>query len=174
MAASALVLNASYEPLCVVPIRRAAVLVITDKAVPVRIGDGLLRSESLAIRVPSVVRLTRYVKVPYRGPVSLTRRAIFARDASRCVYCGAAATTIDHVLPRSRGGRHAWDNVVAACTRCNHVKADHTLAELGWRLSQPPRPPAGAAMRVLGHRTPEPAWLDWFALPAPGFASAVS
>jgi 5-methylcytosine-specific restriction endonuclease McrA len=163
MPVSSLVLNATYEPLCVVPIRRAAVLVLTDKAVPVEEGDGLLRSERLNMHVPTIVRLTRYVKVPYRGPVALTRRAIFARDAGQCVYCGGTASTVDHVLPRSRGGRHVWDNVVAACDKCNHVKADRTLAELGWRLHRSPKAPAGSWWRVLGHRTPDPTWLDWFA-----------
>lgn len=165
MPASTLVLNATYEPLCVVPIRRAAVLVLTAKAVPIEEGGGFMRSERLRIGIPTIVRLTRYVKVPYRGPIALTRRAIFARDSSRCAYCGGTASTIDHVLPRSRGGRHSWDNVVAACSRCNHVKADRTLAELGWRLRKPPSAPAGVHWRVLGHRTPEPAWLGWFGLP---------
>jgi 5-methylcytosine-specific restriction endonuclease McrA len=161
----ALVLNATYEPLCVVPVRRAAVLVLTDKAVPVSEGDGLLRSSTTLLVLPSVVRLTRYVRVPFRPHVTLTRRAVFARDGGRCVYCGNAATTIDHVLPRSRGGRHVWDNVVAACGRCNHVKADRTLVELGWRLRRQPIAPTGVAWRVLGHRTPDPRWLDYLDLP---------
>lgn len=163
---AALVLNATYEPLCVVPVRRAAVLVLTAKAVPVSEGDGLLRSSTTLVVLPSVVRLTRYVRVPFRPHVTLTRRAVFARDAGRCVYCGVAATTIDHVVPRSRGGRHVWDNVVAACGRCNHVKADRTLIELGWRLRRPPAAPSGIAWRVLGHRTPDPRWLDYLDLPA--------
>jgi 5-methylcytosine-specific restriction endonuclease McrA len=160
----ALVLNATYEPLCVVPVRRAAVLVLTDKAVPVSEGDGLLRSSTTLVILPSVVRLTRYVRVPFRPHVTLTRRAVFARDGGRCVYCGISASTIDHVLPRSRGGRHVWDNVVAACNRCNHVKADRTLTELGWRLRRLPAAPTGVAWRVLGHRTPDPRWLDYLDL----------
>jgi 5-methylcytosine-specific restriction endonuclease McrA len=150
----ALVLNATFEPLCVVPVRRAAVLVLTEKAVPVSEGDGLLHSASTVLVMPSVVRLTRFVRVPFRAHVTLTRRAVFARDGGRCVYCGSTASTIDHVLPRSRGGRHVWENVVAACNRCNHRKADRTLGELGWRLRHPP-----------GHRTPDPRWLDWLGLP---------
>jgi 5-methylcytosine-specific restriction endonuclease McrA len=163
--AVALVLNATYEPLCVVPMRRAAVLVLTEKAVPVSDGDGLLRSASTVLIAPSVVRLTRFVRVPFRGQVSLTRRAVFARDGGRCVYCAAAATTIDHVVPRSRGGRHVWENVVAACTRCNHLKADRSLADMGWRLRRMPQAPSGLAWRVLGHRTPDPRWSDWLGLP---------
>jgi 5-methylcytosine-specific restriction endonuclease McrA len=110
------------------------------------------------VRVPSVLRLTRYVRVPYRAQVPLTRRAVFARDGGRCVYCGATATSLDHVVPRSRGGAHTWDNVVASCARCNHTKADRALGDLGWRIGTPPRAPSGTAWRVLGFRTPDPRW----------------
>jgi 5-methylcytosine-specific restriction endonuclease McrA len=96
----------------------------------------------------------------------MSRRAIFARDGWRCAYCHGSAETIDHVLPRSRGGRHAWDNVVAACARCNHTKGDKTPAELGWRLRVIPMAPKGLAWRVLGHRAPDPRWADWLDLPA--------
>ena len=82
----------------------------------------------------------------------LTRKAVFARDGGRCVYCGAAATSLDHVVPKSRGGSHTWDNVVSACSRCNHVKADRGIAELGWRLRRQPVAPTGAAWRVVGAR----------------------
>ena len=127
----ALVLNATYEPLCVVSVRRAAILVLSAKAVCVADGDGILHSARDALPVPSVVRLTRFVRVPYRTHVGLSRRAIFARDGWRCAYCRGPAETIDHVFPRSRGGRHAWENVVAACARCNHTKGDKTPAEMG-------------------------------------------
>lgn len=129
-----LVLNASYEPLGVVPLRRALVLVLENKAVSLEESGAYLHSATRVVPAPSVVRLKRFVRVPYRGPVPLTRRALFARDGGRCMYCGAVATSVDHVIPRSRGGQHAWDNVVAACRRCNHVKADRHLLELGWRL----------------------------------------
>ena len=76
-------------------------------------------------------------------------------------FRGAAAETIDHVLPRSRGGAHQWDNVVAACARCNHTKGDKTPAELGWRLHVVPAAPKGIAWRVLGHRAPDPRWAEW-------------
>src|SRR4051795_7689536 len=100
--ANALVLNASYEPLCVVASRRAVVLVLTGKAVAVESAATEFHSERLAVKVPIVVRLTKYVRVPYRATVPLTRRALFARDGGRCVYCRAPATSIDHVHPRSR------------------------------------------------------------------------
>jgi 5-methylcytosine-specific restriction endonuclease McrA len=159
----ALVLNASYEPLCVVPQRRAIVLLLAHKAVVVEPGDEVFHSERQALIAPAVVRLTRFVKVPYRGAVPLTRRGVFARDGGRCVYCGAPATSLDHVVPRSRGGAHAWDNVVSACRRCNHVKADRVIAELGWRLRRAPRAPTGAMWRILGSGRLDPRWRPWLA-----------
>ena len=158
---SALVLNATYEPLCVVSGRRAAVLVLTAKAVPVAAGDDVLHSARTAIPVPAVVRLARFVRVPYRATVPLTRKAVFARDGGRCVYCSAPATSLDHVVPRSRGGEHAWENVVSACGRCNHVKADRGIAELGWRLRTKPRAPSGSAWRVVGARRMDPRWVPY-------------
>lgn len=166
MGGSALVLNQTYEPLCVVSVRRATILILSAKAVCVTDGDGILHSARESLPLPSVVRLTRFVRVPYRSGIGLSRRAIFARDGGRCAYCTAPAETIDHVTPRSRGGRHAWENVVAACARCNHKKGDRSLAELGWRLHATPAQPKGQAWRVLGHRTPDPRWADWLRLPS--------
>ncbi|MDQ1742630.1 MAG: hypothetical protein QOE23_969 [Pseudonocardiales bacterium] len=136
----ALVLNATYEPLCVVPLRRA-----------------VLHSARLVIEAPTVVRLSRFVRVPYRSRVPLTRRAVMHRDGLRCAYCQRRADTIDHVVPRSRGGKHEWVNVVAACATCNHRKADRLLAELGWSLPFTPREPAGYAGFTVGY-VREPAW----------------
>lgn len=156
-----LVLNATYEPLGVVPIRRAVVLVLTEKAITVEQTGATVRSVTCCLEVPSVIRLVRYVRVPHRAHVPLTRRAIFARDHGRCAYCGAHATSVDHVVPRSRGGGHVWDNVVAACARCNRVKADRSVAELGWRLRSTPRQPSGSAWHILGTSGAEPSWLDY-------------
>ncbi|MFC8719186.1 HNH endonuclease [Kitasatospora sp. NPDC057198] len=153
-----LVLNASYEPLGVVSMRRALILVLNHKAIALEDAGTTLHSATGAVRAPSVVKLTRFVRVPYRGPVPLTRRALFARDHGRCVYCGAAATSVDHVIPRSRGGQHRWDNVVAACRRCNHTKADRHLADLGWRMKRPPAAPSGLAWRVIGTGIKDPRW----------------
>lgn len=172
-AAATLLLNATYEPLCVVSSRRAIVLVLTAKAEPVDVSDALVHAEMISLPVPVVVRLTRFVRVPYPSSVPLTRRAVFTRDGSTCVYCGASATSIDHVVPRSRGGTHTWDNVVAACRRCNHTKADRSLAELGWTLPQPPRAPSGASWRLLGHRAVDPRWRTWLGMPDP-LADSVS
>ena len=136
-----LVLNASYEPLSVVTTRRAVVLVLKDKAVIVTARGESWRSERTEVEVPSVVRLTSYVKVPMHRVVPVTRRAVFGRDGNRCQYCEAPAESIDHVLPRSRGGQHTWDNVVACCRRCNVHKGDRLPSEAGLRLRRQPRPP---------------------------------
>ena len=115
-----------------------------------------MHSERLAVPVPTVVRLARFVRVPYRREVPLTRRAVLDRDAHTCVYCGGRADTIDHVRPRSRGGAHIWTNVVAACARCNHRKGDRLLSELGWHLPAPPVAAAGdrGGRDGLGHARP--------------------
>ena len=159
----ALVLNATYEPLCVVSQRRAVVLVLTDKAVPVEDSGATLHSARVDVEAPSVVRLTRFVRVPYRASVPLTRKGVLARDGHRCAYCAAPATSLDHVVPKSRGGPHTWENVVAACGRCNHVKADRAVSELGWRLRSVPRAPTGAAWRILGSRRADPVWTRYLA-----------
>lgn len=160
---STLVLNATYEPLGAVPMTRAVVLVIAERAIVVEEGEGVLHSEHLAIALPSVVRLTRFVRVPYRRVVPLTRRGVFLRDGDQCAYCDARAETVDHVVPRSRGGRHEWDNVVAACRPCNHRKADRLLRELGWTLPFSPRPPSGSSAVMFGPERRDPAWARYLA-----------
>ncbi|MFI2753247.1 HNH endonuclease [Cellulomonas sp. P22] len=153
-----LLLNASLEPLCVVSLRRAVSLVMSGKATILESDGRMLRSERSALPAPIVLVLTRYVHVPTRRTLPPTRRTVLQRDAFRCAYCGAAADTVDHVHPRSRGGRHEWGNVVAACVRCNHRKADRLLTELGWELAYVPRAPRGAAAIVRGAGVDEPAW----------------
>ncbi|HEX6444816.1 MAG TPA: HNH endonuclease [Streptosporangiales bacterium] len=156
--AHALVLNATYEPLCVVPLRRAVILVLAEKATVLETGAATLHSEHLDLPAPTVVILSRYVRVPYRRGVPLSRRAVLQRDGHRCVYCTSRAETIDHVVPRSRGGKHIWTNVVAACRKCNHKKADKLLAELGWTLPMTPRPPAGTVALLVGYARRDPSW----------------
>jgi 5-methylcytosine-specific restriction endonuclease McrA len=161
--AHALVLNATYEPLCVVSARRALILVLNGKASCVEDSGAVLHSANATVPLPAVVRLNRYVRVPYRSGIPLTRRAIFARDGGRCVYCGATATSVDHVVPRSRGGQHVWENVVAACRRCNHVKSDRHISELGWVPRPSPRQPTGPVWRILGTGRHDPRWLPYLA-----------
>ena len=136
-----LVLNATYEPLGVVPARRAVVLVLADKAEVIHHNGEVFHSERLEIEVPSVIRLRYFVRVPYQRRAPLSRRAIFLRDGGRCQYCGKRAESIDHVVPRSRGGQHTWENVVAACSRCNSAKRDHLLGDTHLRLRRLPEAP---------------------------------
>ncbi len=137
-----LVLNATFEPLAVVSARRAVCLVLDQKVEMLHATDQAFRSERRSVAVPSVVRLSRYVNAPRARRRSPNRRAVFVRDRDSCQYCGARAETMDHVLPRSRGGLHTWDNVVAACRRCNAKKRDRLPAESGMRLSRRPAPPS--------------------------------
>ena len=152
----ALVLNASDAPLAVVSARRAVVLVLKEKAEVVASNGLIFRSERLELEAPSVVRLRRFVKVPFRARAPITRRAIFARDLWSCQYCAAPAENLDHVIPRSRGGEHVWENVVAACRRCNARKGNHLLTEAGMRLARLPFAPADGFRLSLGN--PESEW----------------
>ena len=123
------------------PVRRALVLALKGKAEVLHTNGHMFRSETIEMAAPSVVRLNYFVKVPYRARASLSRRAVLVRDNFRCQYCGRAAENVDHVIPRSRGGRHTWDNVVAACRPCNSRKENRSPAEVGLRLRQTPKPP---------------------------------
>lgn len=159
-----LVLNASFEPLSTVSLRRAVVLVMQDKAVVEQAHPGLrIRSTGLEVPVPQVVRLRRYVRVPFRQRAPWSRRGVLVRDRHRCAYCGRRAATVDHVVPRSQGGGDTWLNTVAACAADNHRKANRTPAEAGMRLlSQPFEPtPADTLLLALGLRDGDrlPEWL---------------
>lgn len=154
----ALVLNASHEPLCVVSTRRALLLLLDGKAVMLSAGKGQFRSEHMSLPEPSVVKLAHYVKVPYRARIALNRRAVFARDGHRCQYCGATAENIDHVIPRSRGGTHTWDNVVAACRTCNTRKEDRFLHETNLHLRRPPVLPRDRLFVLVATGGSRPDW----------------
>ena len=156
--AKALVLNATYEPLCVVSVRRAVVLVLKEKAEVLHATDQALHSERAIFQVPSVIRLTYFVKVPFRARAALNRRAVFARDGHRCQYCGAHAENIDHVVPRSRGGEHIWENVVAACRPCNTKKEDRLLHEVGLALRRQPAAPKELTWIIVAVGTVHPHW----------------
>ncbi|WP_269854552.1 HNH endonuclease [Streptomyces sp. RPT161] len=163
-----LVLNASFEPLSTVSLRRAVVLVMQGKAVVEQAHPGLrIRAAEVDVPVPRVIRLCRYVRVPFRQRAPWSRRGVLVRDRHRCAYCGRRATTVDHVVPRSHGGRDTWLNTVAACAADNHRKADRTPEQAGMRLlAQPFEPtPADALLLALGLRgdTDLP---EWLAVPA--------
>ncbi|AZG43964.1 HNH endonuclease [Gordonia insulae] len=159
-----LLLNATYEPLTAISLRRAIVLVLRERADVVHADDAGLavHSADIAVPVPSVIRLRSYVKVPYRAVIPMTRAALMHRDRFRCGYCAAKATTIDHIVPRSRGGAHSWENCVACCASCNHRKADHLLSELGWALRVTPGAPKGRHWRLLATvKEIDPAWTQY-------------
>jgi 5-methylcytosine-specific restriction endonuclease McrA len=157
-----LLLNASREPLCVVTLHRAISLVLAGKAVVLE-SDRVLRSPTTSLPAPQVLCLTRYVHVPHRGVVQPTRRTVLLRDDHRCGYCLGVADTVDHIHPRSRGGVHDWSNVVAACSRCNHHKADRLLSEIGWNLLVTPVIPHGVAAFLVAAARPHPSWRAYLA-----------
>ena len=142
MTGRVLVLNASYEPLNVCTERRAVVMIFKGVARMEEHNGHMLHSARLSIHAPSVIRLTEYKHVPFERR-SLSRKNILLRDHSTCQYCGnqlpPAELTLDHVLPRSRGGDSTWDNLVACCKRCNYRKGSRTPEEAGMHLTRHPR-----------------------------------
>lgn len=159
---SVLVLNASYEPLNVVSVRRAVILLLKDKAELVEAVEAVLRAERLALPTPSVIRLVTYVRVPHRLRVPVSRRGVLARDRFTCQYCGTSPgrslLTIDHVVPRSRGGPKRWENLVAACARCNRRKGGRLPDEAGMRLLSKPQSPRFVALAFVGESTGPDVW----------------
>lgn len=136
-----LVLNASYEPINVCSMRRAIVLILKGAARVEEPSSRLLHSPSVHLMAPSVIRLLDYIHIPYERK-SLSRKNILLRDHNTCQYCGKASSpqelTLDHVLPRSRGGSSGWDNLVACCRPCNNRKGDRTPEEARMRLLKRP------------------------------------
>ena len=164
-----LVLNASYEPLNVTSVRRAHVLVYKGKAEVIEELDRPLHAASDTFPWPHVIRLVSYVRVPRAVKRKISRRALFARDGWRCAYCGTSGgrLTLDHVVPRSRGGESSWENVVTSCASCNHKKGDRLLEETHMNLARPPRAPSPVLFISLAlHRVPE-AWVRYL----PGVAA---
>jgi len=162
-----LVLNAGYEPLAIVSFRRALVLVMNKKASVVEcVDDDPVWAASGCFDRPAVIVLSRYVRMPRSRYAPVTRRGVLRRDGNRCGYCGKSASTIDHVLPRSRGGKNSWENLVACCLRCNNVKSDRTPQEMGWELRLTPAPPRGTAWTVRGSERGDPSWEPYLAIAA--------
>jgi 5-methylcytosine-specific restriction endonuclease McrA len=156
-----LVLNASYEPLNVCTVRRALVLILKEKAEILEHGDGVLRSETMRVDRPEVIRLISFVRVPrdiHRRRI--TRKAVLARDGWTCQYCGSnrPSLTVDHVIPRSRGGESVWENIVASCAPCNRKKGNRLPREVSMHPRKHPRPPGPTVfIRIAAPRTPA-AW----------------
>jgi 5-methylcytosine-specific restriction endonuclease McrA len=164
----ALVLNADFRPLSYFPLsiwswQDAVKAVFLDRVSVLNEYEAEVHSPTLTMRLPSVIALKEYI--PSARRPAFTRFNVFLRDHFACQYCGdhrpTHDLTFDHVIPRSRGGQHVWDNVVAACRRCNHVKADRHVAELGWRLRHQPGPPSGLAWRIIGTGHRDPRWLPY-------------
>ena len=159
-----LVLNAGYEPLAVVSFKRALVLVLNGKATVIAADEEhpVFGSTGRWDR-PSVILLTRYVRLPNARHIPVTRRGVLRRDDFRCCYCSKSASTIDHVVPRSRGGADSWENLVACCLACNNAKGDRTPQEMGWSMRVAPRAPRGTAWLVRGVERPQPDWREFLA-----------
>ena len=167
-------LNASYEPLNVTTVRRAHVLVFKGKAEVIEELDRPLCSATGRFQWPHVIRLVHYVRVPRAIQRKISRRALFARDGWRCVYCGTASgrLTLDHVIPRSRGGDSVWENVVTSCAPCNLKKGNRLLHEIEMVLHTKPRVPQPVLyIRLATPKIPE-GWRQY--LPDLGEATAAA
>ncbi len=165
----ALVLNADYRPLSYLPLslwtwQEAVKAAWLERVDIIAEYEAEVHAPSLSMRIPSVVVLKDYVKpAPH---AAFTRFNLFLRDEFTCQYCGARHDlTFDHVVPRSRGGRTTWENVVAACSRCNLKKGAQTLAQSGMKLRRAPRRPTGEELRNMGRKFPpnhlHESWLDF-------------
>ena len=170
-----LVLNATYEPINVTAVRRAMVLMLKGVAQAEELHSSEVHSAAHSHRVPSVIRLVAYRHIPQQSR-ALSRKNILLRDRNTCQFCGrvfpSSELTLDHVVPRSRGGRSNWENLVACCYRCNNSKGDRTPEEAGFKLARRPRPftlhTSRQLMRLIGHR--DERWrkyLFYYALYAP-------
>jgi 5-methylcytosine-specific restriction endonuclease McrA len=158
-----LVLNATYEPINVCTVRRAVVLLLKDKAEVIEHADWELHSETQTIQRPVVIRLVTYVRIPrdtHRRKI--TRRAVFARDGWTCQYCGSNLT-VDHVIPKSKGGASSWENIVASCAPCNRRKGDALPRQVGMRLVKQPRTPSATVFIHVASPTIPSAWLQYLA-----------
>jgi 5-methylcytosine-specific restriction endonuclease McrA len=159
-----LILNQNYEPLNVCKVRRAIVLILNGKAEVVEHNSSPIRSPSVSMISPSVVRLGRMVKRP-RPKAKLTRRRVFIRDKYTCQYCGKQfhELTLDHIIPRHRKGGYSWTNVVSACKACNQLKAGRTPIEAGMRLLRKPYQPSGSDPYVVYPFLTPPEWREYLA-----------
>ena len=167
--AAVLVLNQNYEPLNICNARRAFVLVDRGKAEVLEQSSIGFRTPSAILPRPSVIKLAYMVKRP-RPQVRLSRREIFMRDDYTCQYCGTRSRdlTLDHVVPKHRGGGHSWDNLVSACRACNHRKGSKTVDEARMRLRRPPRRPQPVQYFLWVQRLNGPAYETWLKfLPQP-------
>ncbi|MGA0121963.1 MAG: HNH endonuclease [Gaiellales bacterium] len=174
MAGTVLVLNATYEPLNVTSVWRACSLILSGKAEVLEAHpERAIRSPSTRLPHPLVIRLVSYVKVPRFPSRRITRRALFARDGHCCQYCGSGVRlTLDHVVPRSRGGASSWENVVTACAPCNLRKGDRLPHEAGMPLGRAPRAPHPDLYLTLGTATIPAVWRPYLPTATAGRSAA--
>jgi 5-methylcytosine-specific restriction endonuclease McrA len=160
-----LVLNATYEPINVCTVRRAVVLLLKDKAEIIEHSAWELHSARTAISRPVVIRLVTYVRIPRDAHRrKITRRAVFARDDWTCQYCGSRSNlTVDHVVPRSKGGASSWDNIVASCAPCNRRKGNSLPRQVGMKLQKQPRTPSPHVFIQVASPTIPAAWQQYLA-----------
>ncbi len=172
--ANVLVLNLDYQPLNVCNVKRAVVLLSKQKAVVVEQNGHIVHSEHIALTSPSVIRLAYHIKRP-RPVVKMTRKEVLQRDEHTCQYCGKRShdLTLDHVMPRHRGGQHTWENVVAACKGCNHRKGGRTAVEARMALLRDPvRPPSTPRYLFSSYiRAGELTWFKFLGVDEPAAAS---
>lgn len=160
-----LVLNTTYEPINVCSTRRAVVLLLKGKAEVLESGTQILRSESCCMIQPQVIRLRSYARIPWGERRRISRRAILARDGYSCQYCGSTGhLTLDHVIPRSRGGSTSWENVVASCAPCNVRKGSNLPHEVGMVPRNHPRPPTSVDFLLPKTREVPESWEPYLAL----------
>lgn len=133
---SVLVLSASFQPLSIVSAKRAVQLMQEEKATPLDLSGRFFRSATQSIEIPYAVLLNYMVKQGNTTRTGFSRHGVLLRDNYVCLYCGDAATTIDHVVPRALGGKSTYENCVAACLACNSKKANKTLAQMGWKVPE--------------------------------------
>jgi 5-methylcytosine-specific restriction endonuclease McrA len=158
-----LVLNATYEPINVCTVRRATVLLLKEKAEVLEIGPQDLHWARGSMTKPVVIRLVTYVRIPRDSHKrKITRRAVFARDGWQCQYCGARTSlTVDHVIPRSKGGGSDWENIVASCAPCNRRKGDRLPHQINMHPRTKPRMPSPNVFIQLASPTIPATWKQY-------------
>lgn len=174
---STLILNASYEPLNIVPASRAIALILKGEATAMDESDVVFTYANGEFNIPYVIRLNEYrhIKRTNLKEPSFSRAGILARDGRKCAYCGKHAETIDHVVPRMLGGQNSYENCVAACSPCNRKKGHKTLKEMGWTLNvtlAPPSPMVRILMRATGRPQEYKAWSEYIFMFEPNLKKA--
>ena len=154
-----LILNSTFQPLSLATPKRALSLLLNKKINVLKESNVKLRSIEKSVIIPKVAVLTYYVKAPYSRRVALNKENIFIRDFHTCQYCGGVAESVDHIIPKSKGGEHVWSNVVACCKKCNLIKADKDLLHTRLKLIKTPEHPVGAFwVKTIVGSNPDPSW----------------